>query len=98
MPETEQIRQLARPDILMIPVGGFYTIDGKTARLIADKLRPRVILPMHYKTAWNADWPISGPEEFLEGIPEEDIRRDIEALRVTDRDLDCQPRVALFKA
>ena len=98
MPETEQIRQLARPDILMIPVGGFYTIDGKTARLIADKLRPRVILPMHYKTAWNADWPISGPEEFLEGIPEKDIRRDIEALRVTDRDLDCQPRVALFKA
>ena len=98
MPEEEQIRRLANPDVLMIPVGGFYTIDGKTAQAVAEKLRPRVILPMHYKTSWNADWPISGPGEFLEGIPEKDIRRDIEALRITDRDLDCQPRAALFKA
>ena len=98
MPEEEQIRQLARPDVLMIPVGGFYTIDGKTAKAVAEKLQPRVCLPMHYKTAYNADWPISGPEDFLEGIPEKDIRREIEALRITDRDLDCQPRAALFKA
>ena len=98
MPEEEQIRQLARPDVLMIPVGGFYTIDGKTARAVAEKLQPRVTLPMHYKTAYNADWPIDGPEDFLEGIPEADIRRDIEALRITDSDLDCQPMAALFKA
>ena len=98
MPEEEQIRQLARPDVLMIPVGGFYTIDGKTARTVAEKLQARVTLPMHYKTQYNADWPISGPEEFLEGIPEKEIRRDIEVLRITDRDLDCQPRAALFKA
>ena len=98
MPEEEQIRQLARPDVLMIPVGGFYTIDGKTARTIAEKLQARVTLPMHYRTQYNADWPISGPEEFLEGIPEKEIRRDIEVLRITDRDLDCQPRAALFKA
>ena len=98
MPEKEQIRQLARPDVLMIPVGGFYTIDGKTARAVAEALQPAVTLPMHYKTSYNADWPISGPEAFLEGIPEEDIRRDIEALRITAGDIRCQPRAALFKA
>ena len=32
MPDEEQIRQLARPDVLMIPTGGYYTIDGKTAQ------------------------------------------------------------------
>ena len=98
IPEEEQIRQLERPDVLMIPVGGFYTIDGKTARAIAEKLQPRVTLPMHYKTAYNADWPISGPEDYLEGIPENRIRRDIEALRITAKDLKCQPAVALFSA
>ena len=98
MPEEEQIRQLARPDVLMIPVGGFYTIDGKTARTLAEKLQARVTLPMHYKTKYNADGPISGPEEFLEGIPENDIRRDIEVLRITKADRECQPRVALFRA
>ena len=97
MPEEEQIRLLEKPDVLMIPVGGFYTIDGKTAREIDAKLRPRVTLPMHYRTRHNADWPISGPEEFLEGIPEKEIRREIEVLRITDRDLSCQPRFALFK-
>ena len=98
MPDEEQIRQLAQPDVLMIPTGGFYTIDGKTAREVAERLQPRVILPMHYKTAYNADWPIHGPEDFLEGIPETEIRRDIEILSITDKDIDCQPRVALFKA
>ena len=98
IPEEEQIRQLSRPDVLMIPAGGFYTIDGKTAHILAEKLQARVILPMHYKTIWNADWPIQGPEDFLEGIPEKEIRRDIEVLRITDRDLECQPKVVLFKA
>ena len=98
MPDEEQIRILKRPDVLMIPVGGFYTINGETARRVAERLEPTVILPMHYKTAYNADWPISGPEEFLEGFRKEDIRRDIEALRITEGDRACQPRVALFRA
>lgn len=96
--EDEQIRLLAEPDVLMIPVGGFYTIDGKEAREIMDLLHPVVTIPMHYKTEYNSEWPISGPEVFLDGIPEKDIRRDIEVLRITDRDRECQPRVALFKA
>ena len=98
MPDEAQTAILKRPDILMIPVGGFYTIDGKTARKAADALEARVLLPMHYKTDFNADWPISGPEEFLEGIPEKEIRRGIEVLRVTAGDLCCQPRAAIFKA
>ncbi len=98
MPDDDQIRQLTQPDVLMIPVGGFYTIDGKTAREITAKLRPAVTFPMHYKTAYNADWPISGPESFLEGIPENKIRRDVEALRMTEGDKACQPSFVLFKA
>lgn len=98
LPDEEQAEKLKRPDILMIPVGGFYTIDGKTARRVAEILEARTVLPMHYKTKYNAGWPISGPEEFLEGIPEGEIRRDIEVLRVTAADLDCQPRAAIFKA
>ena len=98
LPDETQIEQLKKPDILMIPVGGFYTIEGKTALKVADMLEARILLPMHYKTAYNSEWPISGPESFLEGIPEKDIRRDIEVLRVTSADLGCQPRAAIFKA
>ena len=91
-----QLAQLKKPDILMIPVGGFYTIDGKTAKKTADALQARVVLPMHYKTKYNEGWPISGPEEFLKGYT--DIRRELEVLRITQADVACQPQAAIFRA
>ena len=97
MLNDEQIRILKEPDILMIPVGGFYTIDGGQAREIAQRLNSKVILPMHYKTKYNAEWPISGPEVFLEGHRKEEICEGTEALRVTKEDMMCQPKVVLFK-
>ena len=51
-----QVKAIGHVDILMIPVGGFYTIDGKQAAAIVGQLRPRVIIPMHYGTpALNPD-------------------------------------------
>jgi L-ascorbate metabolism protein UlaG (beta-lactamase superfamily) len=94
---NDQISRLKNPDILMIPVGGFYTIDGKQAAEIAFQLNAKVVLPMHYKTDYNADWPISGPEVFLEGYEHKDVSDNAEALRVVKEDLICQPKVVLFK-
>ena len=94
----EQTEILSRPDILMIPVGGYYTIDGKTAAQAAKTLKAHTVLPMHYRTRFNADWPISGPEAFLEAFSGETVRKDIEILRVTEKDLECQPSAAIFKA
>jgi len=51
-----QVKAIGRVDILMIPVGGFFTIDGNQAVKIVSQLHPRVIIPMHYSTpALNAD-------------------------------------------
>ena len=35
-------------DAVLIPVGGFFTIDGKTAADIIKKIKPRIAIPMHY--------------------------------------------------
>ena len=45
-----QVQEIGRVDVLMIPVGGFFTIDGPQAAIIVGQLHPRVILPMHYGT------------------------------------------------
>lgn len=45
----EQIAALKDPDVLLIPVGGFYTIDAKQAAGIVAKLNPRIVVPMHYR-------------------------------------------------
>lgn len=38
-------------DVLFVPVGGVYTIDSHDARLLANVLKPKVVIPMHYKTS-----------------------------------------------
>ena len=47
--DEKQLEKINGVDILMIPVGGNYTIDGKTAREIIKKIEPSIIIPMHYK-------------------------------------------------
>ena len=44
-----QRRTLTPVDLLMIPVGGFYTIDAATAAAVAEKIGARITVPMHYR-------------------------------------------------
>ena len=61
-----EIAEIGPVDILMIPVGGLYTIDSNVAGKICDKIKPGVVMPMHYKTG-KLEFPISGVEGFLKG-------------------------------
>lgn len=51
-------------DVLLVPVGGFYTIDAEAARQVANLLRPSVVVPMHYKTPV-IGFPIAGVDRLL---------------------------------
>ena len=62
----QQVADIGKVDVLLIPVGGFFTIDAKVASEVCDRLNPRVIIPMHYKNE-KLDFPISGVDDFLEG-------------------------------
>ena len=45
----EQLRQIGEVDILMIPIGGVYTVDAKEATKVISQIEPRIVIPMHYK-------------------------------------------------
>ena len=62
----KQVAELGKVDILLTPVGGFFTIDAKVATEVCGKLAPRVIIPMHYKND-KCGFPISGVDDFLQG-------------------------------
>lgn len=47
---SEQINLLKKADVVMIPVGGFYTIDADQAKEIVSILEPNVVIPMHYRS------------------------------------------------
>ncbi|MGB6874254.1 MAG: MBL fold metallo-hydrolase [Dehalococcoidia bacterium] len=67
-----QIAEIGAVDILFVPVGGFYTIDAPVASRVCDKLKPKVVIPMHFKTPRCA-YPIAGVEDFLKG--KKNVRR-----------------------
>ena len=62
----EQIKQIGPVDVLMIPVGGIYTLNGSDAKKVIEQLKPkRYILPMHYGTKVFDD--LLPLDEFLDG-------------------------------
>jgi L-ascorbate metabolism protein UlaG (beta-lactamase superfamily) len=66
----QQLSDLGKPDILMIPVGGKFTIDGNQARGIVNQLQPRLVIPMHYATDRTPPTLGLGPvNDFLGGAP-----------------------------
>ncbi len=48
--DNAQLEKLAGTDILLIPVGGKYTLDAKKAVEVISQIEPRIVIPMHYKT------------------------------------------------
>jgi L-ascorbate metabolism protein UlaG (beta-lactamase superfamily) len=67
-----QVNEISTVDILLTPVGGFYTIDASTASQVCDQLKPKVVIPMHFKTPKCA-YPIAGVNDFLKG--KKNVRR-----------------------
>ena len=59
-----QVVEIGKTHVLLVPVGGFFTIDARTAGEVCDQVRTRVIIPMHYKNDKCA-LPIGGVDEFI---------------------------------
>ncbi len=63
-----QLSQLGSIDVVLVPVGGFYTIDAAQAARVVDQIRPRlVVIPMHYKTDVVSIKELATVENFLAG-------------------------------
>ncbi len=65
-----QATTIGHPDVVMIPVGGYYTIDAAQAKQVLDALQPKVVIPMHYKTEASKALPIQDLNGFLGVIGE----------------------------
>ncbi|MCJ7507234.1 MAG: MBL fold metallo-hydrolase [candidate division Zixibacteria bacterium] len=62
---SDQVAKLGGVDVLLIPVGGYYTIDPKEADSIISQLKPKVVIPMHYKTeVMGENFPIVKVSDF----------------------------------
>ena len=80
MLSDEQLAALGKVDVLLIPVGGHYTIGPETAAALAKTVGARITIPMHYRGA-GFGYDVIGPvEAFLAG-QERVVRLETNVLR-----------------
>jgi len=83
----DQVEKIGDIDVLMIPVGGKYTISPKEAENVVSQLEPKIILPMHYKIK---DLKIEGLEDEKRFCAEIGIsvEKNVSKLNIRKKDLD----------
>lgn len=69
VPTDAQVGQIGEVDVLFLPVGGHFTLDPSRLDEVIARLKPKAIIPMHYKTAATRDLPLASVDEFLRGRP-----------------------------
>lgn len=62
-PDLKQYAALEGTDVLLIPIGGYYTINTGTALHIIEHVKPKVVIPMHFNTDV-MNFPITDEEQF----------------------------------
>lgn len=72
-PNEEQLAKISDADYLLIPVGGYYTIDAEMAVKICEVAKPKCIIPMHYRTASSGYPELAMVDEFLKLAEEKGI-------------------------
>jgi L-ascorbate metabolism protein UlaG (beta-lactamase superfamily) len=66
--DDQQLSAIGSVDVVLVPVGGHFTIDARQATRVLEQLHPRlVIVPMHYRTAVSTVTQLAPVDEFLTG-------------------------------
>ncbi|MFH0846972.1 MAG: MBL fold metallo-hydrolase [Chloroflexota bacterium] len=63
----KDMAEIGKVDILFSPMAGTYTIDATTATELVGRIKPRVMIPMHFKTAKSPELPVTGVDVFTKG-------------------------------
>ena len=79
----EQVAAAGKIDILLVPVGGFFTLDAEGAAQLVQTLKPKIVIPMHYKTS-KCGFPISDAEPFLS------LMKDVKKLDKTEIEINAE--------
>ena len=65
--EKHQLDDIGAPDILMLPIGGKYTIDYKEAIEVVGHIEPKIVIPMHYKVK-DLKFDLDGSDKFIKEL------------------------------
>ena len=73
LPEDDEYEKLKGADIVMIPVGGFYTIDARQAAAIVRRLHPKLTILMHYRTDTSGYDVLAHIDDVRKAFPQTEV-------------------------
>ena len=88
------VQKIGDVDILFIPIGGTFTVDDIEAWRVIKKIKPKIIVPMHYKIG-GLSLPIAGPDRFLEKSIYE-VNHVGNEIDIENEDIPSEPEVWTF--
>ena len=84
---TELIESLLPVDVLLIPVGGTYTIDAEQAKEYVDRIMPDIVIPMHYREKGKR-LDVDKVDDFCDLFEEEEVENEGESeIEISREDL-----------
>ena len=93
---ADQAVKIGAVDVLLTPVGGFFTIGPDEAWEVAEQLAAKLVIPMHFKTP-KIDFPIAGVDDFVEGKP--NVKRLHESqIEVKKSDLPAERQIIVLES
>jgi len=96
IPDDSFLDEIGEVDILMVPVGGHYTIDSSEALELVKKIEPSIVIPMHYHYTGDAENKLEPVENFLKKIGAENAV-PIAKLTVKKEDLGEEMKVVVLE-
>jgi L-ascorbate metabolism protein UlaG (beta-lactamase superfamily) len=91
----DDLQKIGKIDVLLLPVGGFFTIDAGAAVLIMNQIKPSITIPMHYKTSKCA-FPIAPAADFTKGQKNVRLLEESE-IEITKETLPREPEIVVMQ-
>lgn len=85
----EQLRQLGKVDVAMVPIGGTFTMPPQTAREVLQQIKPKIAIPMHYRDN------LFILQSFVQGLPTR--RPDSDTLAVSKATLPAATEIVVLR-
>ncbi len=92
--DDDAVQKIGDVDILFLPIGGTFTVDGRQAWNVINMIKPKIIVPMHYKIG-GLSLPIAGIDSFLEKNKYKVLKVGNE-IDIEKEDLPSEPEVWTF--
>jgi L-ascorbate metabolism protein UlaG (beta-lactamase superfamily) len=89
-------KSIANTDILLIPVGGVFTIGPRQAQSLINSLKPRIVIPMHFKTE-KLGFGIETVDSFIRSINHEVREEKSSSLEINKEDLENNTKILILQ-